>query len=125
MKKWKAIVAIGLVFVLGMLAGGLVTAALVHSHVRHVLERGPDAIAGIVVHRLDHDLRLDSGQREKLRKIVDGTRVELRTIRRDVQPRVMQVLDVAQKKVREILGPDQAKQFDELVARGRARWEHE
>ncbi len=124
MKKWKAIVALCLVFFFGMLAGGLVAFGVVHRHVRQVLQGGPDAVAEMIVHRLDRDLRLDPSQREQLRGIVDATRVELKSVRREVQPRLDDLLSAAEKHVRAILKPEQTSRFDALVKKGRAHWQH-
>lgn len=124
MNKWKAIVALCLVFLFGMLAGGFVAFAVVHRHVRQVLQGGPDAVAEIIMRRLDRDLRLDAEQRGKLRTIVDSTRVELKSIRHEVQPRLNELLEAAENRVRAILKPEQTTRFNELVKKGRARWEH-
>lgn len=123
MKNWKAIAGVCLVFILGMMAGGLITAGFVQNRIRHFIEGGPDAVSELIVRRLSRELRLEAGQRAQLESIVRGTREEIKGIRRGVQPRIDQTLGSAEQQVRSILKPAQVKKFDEIVARARSKWQ--
>lgn len=123
MKNWKAIAGVCLVFILGMMAGGLVTAGFVQNRIRHFIAGGPDAVSELIVHRLSRELRLDAAQRAQLESIVRGTREEIKGIRRGVQPRIDQTLGSAEQQVRSILRPAQIKKFDQIVSRARNKWQ--
>ena len=119
MKNWKAIAGIVLVFVLGMLAGGLVTVGVI----RHKLMTNPSqAVANAVVRRLSWELRLNAAQREQLRGIVAEAQGQIKLVRREIQPEVAKILDDAVAKVRATLRPEQQAKFDRIVAERRAKW---
>ena len=122
MKNWKTILAISAVFLLGMLAGGLLTARLVQRGWQRVARGGPDAMRTVIVRRLSWQLRLDQPQQEQVRTIVQQAQGELKTVRQQVQPQVSEILDRAIGHVRTVLNPRQAEQFDRLVAERKARW---
>jgi hypothetical protein len=123
LKNWKGIVGICLVFILGMMAGGVITAGFVQNRIRHVVEGGPDAVSELIVRRLNRELRLDAAQRAQLESIVRGARQEIKGIRRGVQPQIDQSLGRAEQQVRLILQPAQVKKFDEIVLRARSKWQ--
>jgi uncharacterized protein YneF (UPF0154 family) len=119
MKNWKAIIGVLLVFVLGMVAGGLVTLGVI----RHQLgTRGPQAMVNFVVRRLSWELRLDAAQREQLRTIVADTQQEIRTARRQVQPQIEQTLAKTEERIRAMLRQDQQEKFDKLLAERKGHW---
>jgi uncharacterized membrane protein len=113
MRHWKAILGVIAVFLLGMLAGGLVTVRVVGHRFRH----GSD----FLVRRLSWQLHLDSTQREQLRGIVTDAQQQLRNVHRQVQPQVEAILAQSDDKVRAMLQPDQLKTFDRIVADRKAR----
>jgi Spy/CpxP family protein refolding chaperone len=114
MKSWKAIVGITAVFLLGVLAGGLLTAGIIRHRFRH---RGD-----VIVRRLSSKLDLDETQREQLRVIVTDAEEQIRVLRQQVQPQVETVLTQAEAKVRLILTPDQIEKFNKIVAERHAKW---
>ena len=118
MKNWKAIVGVILVFVLGMLAGGLVTGKVLQRRFR----QGPAAVSEAIVRRLSVSLRLDQQQREQLRVIVHDAQQEMEAVRKQVQPQFAEVFDHAEGQVREILRPEQREKFDKIAAESRAKW---
>ena len=62
MKHWKIILGILGIFLLGMIAGGLLTLRIEH----RLFAKGPDAWARLVIRRLSFELRLDANQRAQL-----------------------------------------------------------
>ena len=118
MKNWKAILGVTGIFLLGMLAGGLVTMRVV----RHTIARGPDGWRQAIVRRLSIELRLDREQRAQLGTIVRDAQEELKGVHAQVQPQVREVLDHAETKARAMLNPRQREKFDEIVAKQRAKW---
>jgi periplasmic protein CpxP/Spy len=121
MKNWKAIAGVLLVFVLGVAAGTFGTLGVIRHRWMH---RGPQAMADFIVRRLSWELRLDTTQRDQLRVIVTDSQQETRTVRKQVQPQIEEILDRADAKVRAILRPDQREKFDRLVAERKEKWRH-
>ncbi|HYA86258.1 MAG TPA: hypothetical protein VEI57_04210, partial [Nitrospirota bacterium] len=63
MKKWKTIASIVLVFLLGALAGGLVTYEINLQKMERFVTGEPRSTREFIVHRLDRELHLDAAQR--------------------------------------------------------------
>ncbi len=122
MKNWKAIVGAVGVFLLGMFAGGLVTAKFFQHRIAQVLRGDTHVVRETIIRRLSWYLRLDRGQREQLRVIVSDSQKEMQSARKQVQPQVAEILAGAETKVREILRPEQREKFDRLVAERKAKW---
>lgn len=122
MKHWKAIIGVILVFALGMIAGGLVTARVMRHRVRAALARGPEGAMDLVVRRMGAELRLDSGQRELLRVIVTDAQQQMKAVRGQAEPQIKEILGRAETKVREMLRPEQRAKFDKLIASSKAKW---
>lgn len=122
MKKLRGCLGVFLIFFFGVLFGAAITAGGIHQKIREIVLGGPDKIVDEIVHRLNADLKLDSGQKEMLKAITTDTRIKLRAIRQQTQPDVERVLHEAESKVRGILNPNQVPKFDEIVKRGREQW---
>jgi uncharacterized protein YneF (UPF0154 family) len=119
MKNWKAILGVLLVFLLGMMAGGLLAAKLIQHRAQKVARGGPAAVEEVVVRRLGFRLGLDAAQREQVRQIIRQSQLEMRPVRQQGE----EVAGRAAGKVREILRPDQREKFDRLLAERRRRWQ--
>jgi hypothetical protein len=115
MKTWKAVVGIIAVFVLGMLAGGLLCRGVMRHRIQHPGE--------VVVRRLNWRLHLDATQREQLRGIVADARKQIDDVRRQVRPQIETILSQSEDQVRAILRPDQVEIFNKIVAERKARRE--
>lgn len=122
MKNWKAIVGVIAVFLLGMVAGGLITAKVFQYRIYGVLKSGSPAAANVVVRRLSWQLRLDAAQREQVRQIVTEAQQEMKAVRKQVHPQVEEILDRADGKVRAVLRPEQQEKYEKLVAERKAKW---
>ena len=123
MKNWKTIAAVVLVFLLGMAAGGLLTAKLIQRRARQwVAGPPPGAASELVVNRLTRQLRLDATQREQIREIVRDSQQEMRALYRQVRPQAQEILGRSENHIRDILRPEQRETYDRLVAERRARW---
>ena len=88
MKNWKTILGVVAVFVLGMLAGGLVTAKCFQHRIHQILAGDQSVVANVIVRRLSWRLRLDGAQKEQLRAIVGEAQQEMKAVRKQVQPQV-------------------------------------
>lgn len=120
MKNWKAVVGAIAVFVLGGLAGSLVTVGVIRHQLAH--GHGNQMMAKFIVRRLSWKLHLDATQREQLRAIVHDGQQEMKALRQQMQPQIEDILARSEAKVRVILRPDQQEKLDKLVAERKAKW---
>ncbi len=123
MKTWKAVLGVALVFLLGMIAGGLLTARVFRHRIQQAVLGGSPMVRELIVRRLSWQLRLDADQRGQVRTVVAETQRELQALRAQTRPQAQRILTDAEAQVRAVLRPDQAEKFDRLVARARARWD--
>jgi uncharacterized membrane protein YeaQ/YmgE (transglycosylase-associated protein family) len=124
MKKWKAIISVILVFLLGALAGALVTREIYQHRIAGIIRGEPGAVGELIVRRLNHKLDLDKAQLEKLRVIVNETGEEIRNVRKQFRPQIDEVLERSQNRVRAILRPDQLEKYNKIIAERKKRREH-
>jgi hypothetical protein len=116
--KWKALVVLLVVFLLGI-GGGIVVDRVVLSpfgpiaHTRRSPER--------LLHRLTRSLELSADQQVVVRRILKATRAELGTLRRNMRQEVHAVLTSSERQIIEVLKPDQRDAFRTLMAEHRAR----
>jgi uncharacterized membrane protein len=121
MKKWKVVLSVVLVFLLGGLAGALVMKEIDQHRIAGIIRGEPRAVAEMIVQRLNHELSLDPAQVEQLRVIVYATRDEIREVRRQSRPQIHEILERSRDRVRAILRPDQLKEYEKIVAKRKAR----
>ena len=113
MRRWQAFAALAVLFVLGLVSGGLGA----HLYYARALARPPappPPFGGRLAPRLERHLDLTAEQRERLREILDQTRLEAEALRRDLAPRMRDVMERSEQRIREILTPEQRQRFEEL-----------
>ena len=123
MKRLRGILGVFLIFFFGLIVGAALTAGGIWKEMHDVVEGGPDAVVAKIADRLQKELKLDDAQKRMLQQIEMETRIELRVIRADSQPRVSETLSAAERKVRAVLRPEQQKKFDRIIQRSRDTWE--
>ena len=120
MKRWQALVALAGLFVLGVVSGGLGA----HLYYARALDRPPDPppfFGGPVGPRLERHLELTAEQRQQLGEILDQSHREAEALRRDLAPRMREVMERSEQRIRELLTPEQLERFEELRRRQRHR----
>ncbi|MHB1025095.1 MAG: hypothetical protein ACYC24_05225 [Desulfobacteria bacterium] len=123
MKRWKSIVGVLLVFLLGALAGAAVLHRVDRQRVEAVLSGRGGATVDLIVKRLTRSLDLDPAQRDQVRAIVTETRRDIVEIRKPVQAKVEATIEHSRARVRAILRPDQQEKFDRIQSERRKRRE--
>jgi Spy/CpxP family protein refolding chaperone len=113
MKNWKVIAGIVGVFLLGMTAGGLVTARVIKRQAHRAGAPGSPMAAEFITRRLTWELHLTPEQRRQVFAILSETQRELR-------PLYQRALTESQQKIRAVLRPDQQAKYDRLLAERRA-----
>ena len=120
MKRWQALVALAGLFVLGVAAGGLGA----HLYYARALERPPGPppfFADFMGPHLERRLDLTAEQRQQLRAVLDESRREAEALRHDLAPRMRDVMERSEQRIREILTPEQRQRFAELRRHHRRR----
>ena len=125
MKRLRGFLGVFLIFFFGVIVGAAFTGGGIWKEMHDVIEGGPDAVVAKISDKLGKELKLDDAQKRMLDQIVTETRIELRLIRADGQPRVSATLAAAAHKIRAVLNPEQQKKFDVIVERSRLKWESE
>ena len=125
MKRLRGFLGVFLIFFFGVIVGAAFTGGAIWKEMHDVIEGGPDAEVAKIGDRLRKELKLDDAQKRMLDQIVTETRIELRVIRAEDQPRVAAALAAAEQKVRAVLSPEQRKKFDVIVGNSREKWESE
>ena len=123
MKRWQAFIALAFLFTLGVVAGGLGA----HLYYARALDRpppGPPPFFGrLMGPRLERHLDLTPEQRSELREILEESRREAEAMRRELAPRMREVMSRTEERIRAILTPDQVERFEQLQRRQRRRAE--
>lgn len=123
MKQWKAIASVIFVFLLGALAGALVTHAVYRQKVENIIKDEPGTMREVIVQRLSRKLNLDPTQLEQVRAIVKETHAEMKNVRKQIRPQIDEILTRSQTKVRAILHPDQLEKYEKILAERKKRRE--
>jgi hypothetical protein len=106
------------VFLLGFLAG-MATLLVVRARIERRLLDAPDPLARIVVYKLNRELRLSPAQRREVYRVTTESRSEVVALSADLLPRLLEVYDRSQARIRAVLTPTQQEKFDRLVAERR------
>lgn len=123
MNTWKVILATLVIFVAGVVTGGLLA---VYSGRSFVLrpQRPPAArpgqtmAAGVMrlefLRRLQRDLELTQDQRERINRILKESQDRTRKLMEPVSPALREEFQRTKEDFRSVLTPEQRKRFDEL-----------
>lgn len=123
MKRWQALAAVAGVFVLGI-AGGALGAHLYYSRSVAVRPPGPPAFGGpFFARQLHRQLDLSPGQAREIDLILADSRRQAETLRRDMAPRLRAVMEDTNRRIVELLSPEQQQRFEQLRHRHRRRAE--
>ena len=119
LKLWLAIAAI---FALGCATGAFLDSAyrLRAGAARHGA-RGGKRDPAHAFEKLQRELNLDERQAAEVRRILDQTRDEYRTLRSETRPRFDAIRESARTRIRAVLTPEQQQRFDARVAEMDAR----
>lgn len=119
--KWHVRLAAILIFVLGFAAGALALTA--YQRWVHNTVRGNDRDRSGFETMLEN-LNLNDEQKTQVHQILGDTRQQLQALRKESEPRVVEIRRQADERLQKVLTPDQWKQFQqerEKLRNGRER----
>jgi CHASE1-domain containing sensor protein len=114
--KIKAYLAIVLVFLLGMLSGGLLVAQLAKSKVQSLAASSTEELADIVMERLDRDLELSNEQHEAVSRILAAAAGEVAPMRAEFRASALTLIQKYQAQIGNELDDEQRREFEAIVA---------
>lgn len=111
MRRSTAVAAVAGLFLLGILVGVLGTHLF---YLRQIRQPGGLAELGgrIVANNLDRRLDLTVEQRREIDRILADTSREAAALRREMMPRMLEILERSQRRVAAALTPAQRKEFE-------------
>ena len=112
--KWQVLGAIILIFVLGFVAGALAL-NLYRGWARRGMDRGDR------FEQLASRLQLNADQKQKVQQIFNDTREQLRALRKESEPRVTQIEQQTDLRLKEVLTAEQFQRFEQMRSQMRAR----
>jgi len=101
------------IFLLGFAAGALAPNAY-RAWVRDGTRQGR-------LDKLSEDLKLTPEQREHMRQILGETRTRLEALRKESEPRFIEIRRDADERIRQVLTPEQWEEFRKSREEGRGR----
>ena len=115
MKYLKPIVLLLLVFLAGNSVGVVGTRYEIRRSIRQAV-RQPELVRLRIERDLTRELALDPTQQAKLDEILVNTQQQVATARQERQPRFRAILAETQKRISEILTPEQRQKFEKIQA---------
>jgi len=115
MKYLKPIILILLVFIAGICVGIVGTRYEVRRSIRQAV-RQPELVRLRIERDLTRKLDLDPAQQAKLDEILVNTQQQVATARQERQPRYRAIFAETQRRVSEILTPEQREKFEKIQA---------
>lgn len=123
MKRLKSIVTVVIIFLSGMIVGGIGgSAATMNELVNSVFRDGPVKVRRTLVKHAKHELRLDDDQAHQFWQVLNETGLELRDASEPVLPKYDPIIGRSELRLRQILRSDQQPRFDAFMQTARTRW---
>jgi len=115
MKYFKPIIVLLLVFAAGLCVGVVSTRYVIRRTIRQAV-RQPELVRLRIERDLTRELDLDPAQQSKLDEILVSTPQQVATARQEHLPRFRAIFADAQKRISEILTPEQRTKFEQIQA---------
>lgn len=119
MRRWKLIIGITLIFMVGALAGALGTGLYFRQKMEQLekFRRGGSKKIDLLVKQFTRDLDLTKEQQAEVRKIIEKSESEIEDIRQKYLPKIKSIIDQSFAQMRAKLTPEQQKKLDMLHER--------
>ena len=106
--KWQVRVAAIVIFVLGFAAG-----ALALNGYKRFIRSGAEASRQNRFERMLDSLQLSADQKTQVHQILGDTRTQLQGLRKESEPKVVEIRRQADERLQKVLNADQWKQFQQ------------
>jgi Spy/CpxP family protein refolding chaperone len=114
--KRKAVLWVGLVFILGAALGGVLGYVFTYRiYASQVSQLNDQTKRHQRVADLTQKLNLTHDQAQQLDSIISGMQVEFKTIRKQVDPQIEDARQRGRNQIRAVLTPDQKPGFEEFL----------
>jgi hypothetical protein len=124
MKRFKSVLIVLLIFVSGVVVGGIMgIGAAMHDFVNKTFRDGPPNVRRVLLQRAKQDLKLDDDQAHQFWEIFNDTGKELRDVLEPALPQIQSTLLRAELRLRNVLKENQRAPFDNFVKLAKARWQ--
>jgi hypothetical protein len=125
MKRLKSILIVLLIFVSGVVVGGIMgIGATMHDLVNKTFRDGPPNVRRVLMQRAKHDLKLDEDQAHQFWEIFNETGQEMRDVLAPVLPQLESTLLRAEQRLRNVLRDSQKAPFDSFTKAAKTKWTH-
>jgi hypothetical protein len=115
MKYLKPIALLLLIFIAGISVGVVGTRYVVRRNIRDAV-RQPEKVRLRIERELTRELALDANQQTKLDEILISLQQEIAKARAERQPRIRPILVDTQRRITELLTPEQQLKFEKYQA---------
>jgi len=121
MNRLKVWAGIGLVFLVGALAGSLATGIYFKHRIERFAKGGRPPIKVVLIKKLSHELDLTETQRVEIEEILGQLQAKLLDLRRERRPEFEKLFDHSFGLIQDKLNDEQKKRYDEIreTLRGR------
>jgi Spy/CpxP family protein refolding chaperone len=113
MKNLKSILLLALVFFAGVVIGVVATRSVVRHVVREAILH-PEKAQAVIERSLTRKLRLDNGQQVKLHQILSDAHGQLKDLRQQYRPQLVEIFSNANGQIIALLTPEQQARFEKL-----------
>ena len=110
-RNWKAFLGVTLVFILGGLAGSLITAVHIGHRTIDFFQRGPVAYIDLLERRMTGNLALDPGQKQQVHEYLMQNLAKRKSLQAQIQPEIQRLNLETFRQIKTILRPDQMAIF--------------
>ena len=113
--KLKVYLTIVLVFLLGLLSGGILVMQYIQSKAETLTRSSTIEVYQLILDRLDKKLDLTDSQHEKISEILEGAAYEIEPLRNEFRSKVLSLLRKNSVKINDELNTEQKEHFEKLV----------
>lgn len=124
-RRWKFRLGVVLVFLLGVVIGGVGTGLFIFHGIDRVLHADTAGFTARAMAHLDDDLDLTPAQRAAIEPEVARASTRLADLRRQVLDDVRRIVDESAARVSAHLRPDQQRRLEQHLQHAMERWQRE
>ncbi|MBI5244758.1 MAG: hypothetical protein HY922_13900 [Elusimicrobia bacterium] len=120
-RRWMGLLLLGAAFLSGMICGGGLAVVAVHRAARQAV-RHPELRSRQAARWMARRLSLDGAQQERVRAILERQAAELKKLRLEVWPRVLERLETTEREIEGELSAPQRQKWRKTAERLRGNW---